>query len=118
MLFGRLPEIKKANIPEAARLRFEQIGPGALSQVVVITTATVDGPIDSPAHPYEIRREDIPLAVDWLTEQRSVEERRKAREEKVEAWILLLVAVEAADTIWKAIAAMAKTVGHWFGYSS
>ena len=111
ILFGCLPKVKKANIPESIRRRFEQMGVGAVSQVVVISTITVDldGSDESP-RPYEIPRAHIPFAVDWLAEQRSIDERRQFRQEKVEAWILDLVALEALGTV----ADVAKITGRWF----
>jgi hypothetical protein len=111
ILFGRLPKVKKANIPESIRRSFEQMGVGAVSQVVVISTITVDlGSSDESPQPYEIRRAHIPFAVNWLIEQRSIDERRQFRQEKVEAWILVLVALEALGVATD----VAKTIGHWF----
>jgi hypothetical protein len=42
---------------------------------------------------------EVRSATDWLREQRSIEEYQREKQDKVELWILLLVAIEAVSSL-------------------
>ena len=106
----RLTKIKQANIPEALRLTFENMGVEVVSQIMArhleIQGNRYKWPMtfELPGQTIVEERLDREHAISWLTEQRSREERRREITERVEFWILILVAVEALPILLGAAA--------------
>ncbi len=105
----RLAKIQKADIPEDIRRRFEQMGAEVVAQIIgrnlVIESSRYEWPsidVSLTGQKY-VEKKDQEYAILWLTEQRSRDERRKEITERVEFWILALVAVEAIPILIKAV---------------
>ena len=101
-LFKPLPAIEKADIPEELRRTYERMGVAVVGQLAAHrinhfdVNALVARAPDAQAapNPAEVRS-----ATDWLREQRSIEEYQREKQDKVELWILLLVAIEAVSSL-------------------
>jgi hypothetical protein len=85
--------VEGANIPEALRIQFEQLGQDIVAQIV---SRPLTHSVESVGVPrWSGDPGDRQLALSWLREQRSRVERRQDISEAVEVAILVLVAIEA-----------------------
>lgn len=94
----RLTRVFRADIPEHLRVEFERLGEPVVAQVLgrPLTHAagqTIGVPMWAAS---AIERE---LALAWLKERRCIDDRRREIGERVEIWILILVAIEAVPIL-------------------
>ncbi len=88
--------VQKANIPDNLRRSFEEYGEAVVAQFMGHRLEAE--PSQSTGLPYWVK-DYRPEALAWLREQHHIEDRRRTVTELMEAAILVLVGVEATDTL-------------------
>lgn len=107
MSWLRPTKLRKADIPLELRLQFEQMGVELVSLIMSRHLEIQGNEYGLPGTmimpmPLIKERKDRDHAMEWLKEQRSIDERRRDIADRVERWILILVGVEALPIVIQA----------------